>query len=341
MYHRPLEPVEEIRTVYEMMYPYGFYNNKPGETCVAIERELRRLCREDTRHILLIIGRYLNIGFTPNTSTSEICGSIQKRIQDICLKIPDIEKSKYLVGSVAGNVDVTELISPLDMNDRIWCKTIIQLLVEEYTDDEGHTDSRIYTYFYRKIGLHNDRLKGYEYLSNRTIRSKRDILNDRGHLRRINKYAVWVGGQRKMKLISIKDAEEIWNDPATANYVFVPDLMIAGNPVTINRSFQGGMGGPRISRNNYTTTMKDLYEREVARIGFFDNKTPNEIFRYDYGPAVGPVRDFFRGVLIAGLSPEQGRVLLKILDMIVADELEIGRYDANGDIIFTNFTDIC
>ena len=138
-----------------------------------------------------------------------------------------------------------------------------------------------------------------------------------------------------MKLISIKDAEMIWK---TRPYVFAPDLMIAGERSNINRSFQGlGNTGPLISRINYTNTAKDLYEQEMAKVSIFDNMEPNDIFRYDYDHYPE-----FRDRLNENMrTPEMRQMLLRIVDMILADELEIGRYDANGNIIFTNFTDIC
>ena len=101
---------ETIGTLYEMMYPYGEYNYDPSYSCIAINRELKTLCRENMRHVLLIVGRYLRLKFTNGTPTPEICGAIQNKIFNICLshnyELLDDDRARFIIGMKTGVVDI-------------------------------------------------------------------------------------------------------------------------------------------------------------------------------------------------------------------------------------------
>ncbi len=131
----------KIRNVYEMMFPYGFYNEQLGETCYIIDRELKVLCRDNARHILLMIGRYFGHVYTPDTPTVNICQDIQNDIRVLCLgglpderpkryrneptRLSDLEVSKYIIGLKTGLVDVASpLNTPLSSDDRLICREL-------------------------------------------------------------------------------------------------------------------------------------------------------------------------------------------------------------------------
>ena len=101
-----MEQDKTIKTVYEMMYPYGDYNYDPAFSCIAINRELRKLCRENMRHVLLIIARYLEFKFDQIDTTEYICGKIQNKIMETCLSydLSDEDRAKFIIGTKTGIV---------------------------------------------------------------------------------------------------------------------------------------------------------------------------------------------------------------------------------------------
>lgn len=95
---------QKIKALYEMLFPYGEYNEDAAFACIAINRELKNLCKNNMRHILLIIARYLGHKFTPNTPTNDICKIIQDGILSICLGLglSDEEKANIITGLKTG-----------------------------------------------------------------------------------------------------------------------------------------------------------------------------------------------------------------------------------------------
>ena len=121
----------KIRQVYEMLFPYGFYNENPGQTCLIIDRELRKLCNNRTRHVLLILGRYFDHVFTPETPTAEICQKIQNSVRDICLSLDKHNTATYILGTMTNSTDVMERTSIFSGTDRLICR---QLREKAYSD---------------------------------------------------------------------------------------------------------------------------------------------------------------------------------------------------------------
>ncbi len=128
---------EKIRTIYEMMYPYGFYNEELASTCLIIDKELRTLCKNNMRHILLLIGRYLGHVYTSSTLTSVICQEIQNDIRFLCLgglsdprrkhrnpPLNDTEIAQYIIGLKTGMTDFGKNDKLLSGNDRLICRDI-------------------------------------------------------------------------------------------------------------------------------------------------------------------------------------------------------------------------
>ena len=63
----------ELKTLYELIHPYGDYDGNISNACISVERVLKKLCRENYRHVLLIIGRALGRKYESSDSTSYIC----------------------------------------------------------------------------------------------------------------------------------------------------------------------------------------------------------------------------------------------------------------------------
>jgi len=104
----------KIKTIYEMLYPYGDYNDDAALGCIAINRELRNLCKNNMRHVLLLVGRYLGHRFTQDTSTNDICKVLQDEILSICLG-PGLsveERAKVITGLKTG---VTRPMTDLEL----------------------------------------------------------------------------------------------------------------------------------------------------------------------------------------------------------------------------------
>ena len=116
-----MENEDKIKTLYEMLFPYATYSGNRASTCILIERELRQLCRQETRHVLLLIAKFLRIDFTRQTSTETICDEIQKDIQKTCLSFDnDMIKASYVIGRTTGITPIeTEIMS---YEDRDFCQ---------------------------------------------------------------------------------------------------------------------------------------------------------------------------------------------------------------------------
>ncbi len=98
--------MEEVKKIYEMIYPYGDYKD-PVSSCVAIHKEMKRLCNDMYRPLLLVMARALGYRYTPNTLTAKICQDIDSHIMDICLSSNSInDRARILLGYKTGMTDV-------------------------------------------------------------------------------------------------------------------------------------------------------------------------------------------------------------------------------------------
>lgn len=77
----------EIEDVYNMIYPYGKFDGDYAQACIAINRELKSLCMDNRRDILLLISRAIKIDPSPEDSTSDLCKKILDRVTDTCLSL--------------------------------------------------------------------------------------------------------------------------------------------------------------------------------------------------------------------------------------------------------------
>lgn len=94
----------KIKNLYEMLYPYGHYNGDAAFACIAINRELKKICDDKFRLALLIIGRSMGHTFKPDTPTKYICQTIQNDILDFCLgpSLSNEDKAKVITGLKLG-----------------------------------------------------------------------------------------------------------------------------------------------------------------------------------------------------------------------------------------------
>lgn len=227
---------EKVEKLYEMLFPYGTYNGNRANTCILIEKELRQLCRQETRHVLLLIARFLEIEFTRGTPTPTICGKIQKDIQKSCLNIgSDMAKASYMIGRVTGIPPVKSEI--LSYEDRKFCQ---------------NNNSAIYKPPIWSRAIFNHLEKNKQYV----------------HIPTFKPYSI-----PTLKSYSIKDAERFWNNPDTRTYVYVPSLRVMGNPDDIREYFKIYVGFNMASINydlsksytvhNYNNIFKNAYDREL------------------------------------------------------------------------------
>ncbi len=247
-----MEDEDKIKTLYEMLFPYATYSGNRASTCILIERELRQLCRQETRHVLLLISKFLRIKFTRQTSTETICGDIQKDIQKTCLSIDnDMIKASYVIGRTTGITPIeTEIMS---YEDRYFCQG---------------DNSIIYTPQVRMWS-----------------REKKDELVSSKQYLHIPTF----------KTYSIKDAERLWSDPETSEYVYIPSLQVVGTPDDIRDHF-ATLGVPVADINqhieysysaaNYNNVLINQYQKELAdakdapHVELFPESTMDDVERH-------------------------------------------------------------
>lgn len=113
---------KKIGKVYEMLFPYGEYDYNPVKACYSINRELKNLCNDKMRHILIIIAKYLKYKIKHDTSTQEICQMIQNDIYDKCFNLSNENDKSKLILALSGAVGV--------FDDRILGKTCTDITNE-------------------------------------------------------------------------------------------------------------------------------------------------------------------------------------------------------------------
>lgn len=130
---------KQIGKVYELLYPYDYYNFQPGKTCFLIEKELETLCsKPNTRFAILMLARSIGLKFTIDTPIPEICQSIQNKMREHCFVLKDIEVAEYLIGKTTGIVDIGENKTPLfDEENTALCRKLKNRLYE-YMSGSGY-----------------------------------------------------------------------------------------------------------------------------------------------------------------------------------------------------------
>ena len=79
-----------IEILYRIVYPYSKFIGDYASACIAINRELRKLCKLERRDLLVVIGRAVDVEVNPQDTTKEICNKIIQNIIDVCLSLdPD------------------------------------------------------------------------------------------------------------------------------------------------------------------------------------------------------------------------------------------------------------
>lgn len=141
----------KIKTLYEMFYPYSAYKYNRANACLMIKKELKKLCNNEYRHILLIVAKYLDMSYTRDTPNIKICEFIQDKLHEICLETnpyrsDDMEASKYIIGLKTGIVDY----SSEDINNCNYFLKIFQnfgiYTVLSLLEESGYYESEFDTY---------------------------------------------------------------------------------------------------------------------------------------------------------------------------------------------------
>jgi len=317
--------MRRLKTVYEMIFPYGFYNNKPGETCVVIDRGLKTLCRNNELHVILMIGRYLDLGFTPNSSISEICAKIQDKIRNICLSedIHEMDKSQYIIGLKTNITNITENPSVFNIQDRILCNLI-----------PFNKEQPIWSM----------------YISGRNFYFLKDLWEPTGwptenakitaDLKAVNKYMII----NESVYHTVKPFKELWENEDIDFYIFIPELNIAGARYKL-REIYGPYIEPYIedglTHENYMNTKKDVFEQEMAKEPkVILTKSFIEMFKEDM-EGINVNKRIERLVYSEEMDPDVEPFLYKLYDMIINNEIELARVENNNKVIFTTLGDLC
>lgn len=84
----------QIKKLYNFVYPYGEFNGNYADSCIAINRELKTLCRDNNKDILVSIA--LGMGFSVNKydTTNSVCEKLQDIINTSCFSIDDITSAR-------------------------------------------------------------------------------------------------------------------------------------------------------------------------------------------------------------------------------------------------------
>lgn len=307
----------QLKTLYEMLFPYSdYYGNRPG-ACIQIEKELKNLCKKETRHILLLVARYLGIKFTRETTTNTICGEIQKHIQNVCLSIgTPMMSSSYVIGRVTG-IPPTETKSIFTLEERMLCDKHPSLLDEDISYLDNDWSQRL---------ANELKLKG-RYLNL--------------HIESDSRYRVSINGD----IISLEEAPQIWSNPSTSMYIFIPILRVVGPRPDIIRYFTS-RGVPEntinqhadhsITADNYTTSMKELYTQEIQLAKRFQyHKDKNEVKTH--------LEDviYLASDHVIPQSRVMDNFIDKIASAIVDGQIQRSYINSEGQRVMTKFKDVC
>jgi len=137
--------MNDIKRIYEMIYPYGIYGGDPVLGCYAINRQLKELCRDDQRLVLILLYKSLlippprhhpadfdgdegmilpsRVRIIPETPTQDICYMIQEHIFNVCLSSNMSDQDRARVVMVfKGALNVVD-------QERFICQEIVQILL--------------------------------------------------------------------------------------------------------------------------------------------------------------------------------------------------------------------
>lgn len=99
----------KVKNLYELVYPYGKFNNDYAHACIAIRRELQQLCKDKRKDLLVVINRALELRIKPTDSLRDLCNNIINNVIDRCLSIPDA-KLDVMLNLTKGIVPTTKAL---------------------------------------------------------------------------------------------------------------------------------------------------------------------------------------------------------------------------------------
>ena len=65
-----IENKKTIEILYRTIYPYGTFNGDYASACIAIDRELTKLCTLERKDILAVIARAANVNINHDDNTN-------------------------------------------------------------------------------------------------------------------------------------------------------------------------------------------------------------------------------------------------------------------------------
>ena len=110
---------QSIGFLYELIFPYGIYANDKVDACLKINKELKNLCSEDMKYLLIIIYKSIAyksnkidiIDITPDTPAWKICETLQNYLYNICLSTDEVDRRQIFLGLKGAPPD---LLKPTD-----------------------------------------------------------------------------------------------------------------------------------------------------------------------------------------------------------------------------------
>ena len=315
-----------VQGVYEMVFPYGFYNGEPGQTCLVIERELKTLCKNNQRHVLSILGRYLDLGFDATVSTSVICGQIQDKLREICFSLSDLDKSKYIIGLKTGLGGVVEKDSPLSSNDRIICRKMSVL-----------KGAILYTLFT------DQNAAGYMYMTGNAYRLPLPTDPSQQSVNYLRDHGLYIDLDESTHILKIKTFKNLWNDLNKKDYIFYPPLRVAGTYDKFSNKYMILSPNFTLNHNNYLTDKAVAYNEDISRPVPMVGKNPLELFKMDMEEISNIDNKIEYIAARDSLSDTSKNFLRRLYDMILDGKIDLVKEDPTGEqkYVFTTLDDIC
>lgn len=84
----------QIKKLYEFVYPYGEFDGNYADSCIAINKELNILCRNNNKNILTAISLGLGLSANKYDTTNTLCEKLLDIVNTSCFSIDDITSAR-------------------------------------------------------------------------------------------------------------------------------------------------------------------------------------------------------------------------------------------------------
>ena len=168
----------EIKELWDLLYPYAKFNYDYSVACVGIIKELKNLCKPQFKAILAVIYRAIIKEIVPeNVDQKELCQKLENHTDKLCLKFPE-----YTIYRQSGAVPREKPIGPNI------CNSLRTMLIFRYIMQ--FTDHFPVSFFFYNISLPEQLSQGPYY----PFRLK-GLLSDRMSTNQYNNTIRYFGGE--------------------------------------------------------------------------------------------------------------------------------------------------